>query len=107
MGDAIEAAGAGVRRVVGWEMVAVAVALVVLVRVVIKRISVGGSAMAKRLFKPDRPIETVAPEAVRERSYLRADPWWRAAMPETIDGQPPLPVSDMCPVTLDELLTQP
>jgi len=44
MGDAIEAAGAVVRRVVGWEMMAVA--LVVLVRVVIKRISVGGSAMA-------------------------------------------------------------
>jgi hypothetical protein len=27
-----------------------------------------------------------------------------AAMPETIDGQPPLPVPDVCPVTLDELL---
>jgi hypothetical protein len=27
-----------------------------------------------------------------------------AAMPETVDGQPPLPVSDVCPVTLDELL---
>jgi hypothetical protein len=26
------------------------------------------------------------------------------AMPETIDGQPPLPVSETCPVTLDELL---
>jgi len=26
------------------------------------------------------------------------------AMPETIDGQPPLPVPDVCPVTLDELL---
>jgi uncharacterized protein DUF29 len=27
-----------------------------------------------------------------------------AAMPETIDGVPPLPVPDVCPVTLDELL---
>ena len=26
------------------------------------------------------------------------------AMPETIDGQPPLPVPQTCPVTLDELL---
>ena len=25
-------------------------------------------------------------------------------MPETIDGQPPLPVPAICPVTLDELL---
>ncbi|MEA2775652.1 MAG: hypothetical protein QOF90_1058 [Acetobacteraceae bacterium] len=30
-----------------------------------------------------------------------------AAMPETIDGQPPLPVPDVCPVTLDELLVGP
>jgi uncharacterized protein DUF29 len=27
-----------------------------------------------------------------------------AAMPETVDGVPPLPVPDVCPVTLDELL---
>jgi Domain of unknown function DUF29 len=27
-----------------------------------------------------------------------------AAMPETVDGQPPLPVPQVCPVTLDELL---
>ena len=26
------------------------------------------------------------------------------AMPDTIDGQPPLPVPESCPVTLDELL---
>jgi hypothetical protein len=25
-------------------------------------------------------------------------------MPETMDGQPPLPVPDVCAVTLDELL---
>jgi hypothetical protein len=28
-----------------------------------------------------------------------------AATPETIDGQPPLPVSEVCTVTLDELLS--
>src|SRR3954447_23023891 len=28
------------------------------------------------------------------------------AMPETIDGQPPLPVPPTCPVTLDELLAE-
>lgn len=30
-----------------------------------------------------------------------------AAIPDTIDGQPPLPVSDVCPVTLDKLLGEP
>jgi hypothetical protein len=34
------------------------------------------------------------------RLYRRA----LRAMPETIDGQPPLPVPDLCLVTLDELL---
>src|SRR5690349_5589393 len=29
-----------------------------------------------------------------------------AAMPETIDGVPPLPVPAECPVTLDELLAE-
>ena len=28
-----------------------------------------------------------------------------AAMPETIDGQPPLPMSEVCTVTLDDLLS--
>lgn len=28
------------------------------------------------------------------------------AMPETIDGQPPLSVPELCPVTLDELLSE-
>jgi hypothetical protein len=27
------------------------------------------------------------------------------ALPETVDGVPPLPVSEVCPVTLDELLS--
>jgi hypothetical protein len=29
------------------------------------------------------------------------------ATPETVDGQPPLPVPNECPVTLDELLAEP
>ncbi len=29
------------------------------------------------------------------------------AIPETIDAQPPLPVPEVCPVTLDELLSEP
>ena len=32
--------------------------------------------------------------------------WALRAMPETIDGQPPLPVPETCPVTLDELLAE-
>jgi hypothetical protein len=27
------------------------------------------------------------------------------ATPETIDGQPPVPMPEVCPVTLDELLS--
>lgn len=34
------------------------------------------------------------------RIYFRA----LKALPETIDGQPPLPLAATCPVTLDELL---
>ncbi len=34
--------------------------------------------------------------------YARA----RRIMPETIDGQPPLPVPETCPMTLDELLDE-
>jgi hypothetical protein len=28
------------------------------------------------------------------------------AVPETVDGQPPLPLPELCPVTLDELLSE-
>jgi hypothetical protein len=38
-----------------------------------------------------------------KRVYRRA----LAALPETLDGAPPLPVPPECPVTLDELLTEP
>jgi hypothetical protein len=30
-----------------------------------------------------------------------------AALPETLDGQPPLPVPERCPTTLDALLSEP
>jgi hypothetical protein len=33
--------------------------------------------------------------------YVKA----RRAMPETMDGQPPLAVSQTCPLTLDDLLS--
>jgi hypothetical protein len=29
------------------------------------------------------------------------------ALPDTMDGQPPLPVPASCPMTLDELLSEP
>ena len=43
--------------------------------------------------------------SMRQRIEV-ADLYRRAlrGMPATIDGQPPLPVPDICPVTLDELL---
>jgi len=54
--------------------------------------------MARRKFTP----------GMRQRidvASLYADAL--AGLPETIDGQPPLPVDAACPVTLDELLTEP
>lgn len=44
--------------------------------------------------------------SMRQRISLEA--LYRRALqglPETVDGQPPLPVPDTCPVTLDELLS--
>ena len=43
------------------------------------------------------------------RQRLDLDKIYRRALrnlPTTIDGQPPLPVPDACPVTLDELLSE-
>jgi hypothetical protein len=37
-----------------------------------------------------------------QRLYRRA----LKALPETIDGQPPLPLPEVCPVTLDEMLAE-
>jgi hypothetical protein len=43
------------------------------------------------------------------RQRLELDRIYRQALraiPETVDGQPPLPLPDVCPVTLDELLSE-
>ena len=55
----------------------------------------------------DDAAEAFAP-SMRQRIDV-ADLYRRALhrMPETIDGQPPLPVPVECPITLDELLTTP
>jgi Domain of unknown function DUF29 len=46
--------------------------------------------------------------SMRERIDL-ARLWRQAvrALPETVDGQPPLPMPQACPVTLEELLAEP
>ena len=46
--------------------------------------------------------------AMRQRIDV-ADLYTKALrrMPDTLDGQPPLPVPSVCPVTLDELLSEP
>lgn len=58
-----------------------------------------------RRFRGDA-IDRFAPSMKQrldiKRLYVRA----LRAMPETIDGQPPLPVPQECPVTLDELLSE-
>lgn len=58
----------------------------------------GHRADARRAFTP----------GMRQRIDLTA--LYREAidrLPEMIDGQPPLPVPEACPVTLDELLAEP
>ncbi len=53
-----------------------------------------------------------AAEAYAPSMHQRIDPAdlyrkARSILPDTIDGQPPLPVPDECPVTLGELLAEP
>jgi len=48
--------------------------------------------------------------SMAQREELAVDRLWRAALrglPETLDGLPPLPVPQVCPVTLAELLAEP
>ena len=61
-------------------------------------------AAEARRFRGDA-ADAFAP-SMRQRIDL-ADLYRRAlrAMPDTIDGQVPLPVPEVCPVTLDELLS--
>jgi hypothetical protein len=46
---------------------------------------------------------SMAPRIAVEKLYRQA----RRSLPETMDGVPPLPVPEICPVTLDELLGEP
>ena len=64
---------------------------------------------AEARMQRDEARENYAPSMAR-RDELRVDRLYRRAlrgMPDTIDGQPPLPVPEACPVTLDELLAEP
>jgi hypothetical protein len=63
----------------------------------------GWRAEARR-FRDDA-VSRFAPSVMRQKIDL-AKLYRRAlrALPETIDDQSPLPVSQVCPVTLDELL---
>ena len=48
--------------------------------------------------------------SMKDRAELDVAKLYRRAlrrMPETMDGMPPLPVPQVCPVTLDELLAEP
>lgn len=58
-----------------------------------------------RVFRAD--AETRFTPSMRQR--LDLDRIYRRAMrglPDTIDGQPPLPIPDTCPMTLDALLSE-
>jgi hypothetical protein len=51
----------------------------------------------------DRFAPSMRQKIDMERIYRQA----LQAIPETIDGQPPLPLPKSCPITLDELLSEP
>ena len=64
---------------------------------------------AEARMQRDEARENYAPSMAR-RDELRVDRLYRRAlrgMPDTIDDVAPLPVPEVCPVTLDELLTEP
>jgi hypothetical protein len=54
-----------------------------------------------RIQAADRYAPSMRQRLDLDRIYRQA----LRAMPETVDGRPPLPVPDACPVTLDELLS--
>ncbi len=65
--------------------------------------SVPGWLAEARLYRSQAALRYVPSMRQRlglARIYARA----RHAMPDTIEGQPPLPIPTDCPVTLDELL---
>jgi hypothetical protein len=56
-----------------------------------------------RIDAADRFTSSMRPKINLALIYRRA----LRAMPATIDGQPPLPAPEICPVTLDEMLAEP
>lgn len=59
-------------------------------------------AIGFRLQAADRYAPSMRQSLDVARIYRQA----LRALPETIDGQPPLPAPETCPVTLDELLAE-
>ena len=57
----------------------------------------GFRAQARRKYRPSMAQKLDIPGLYADALY---------ALPETIDGVPPLPVPTECPVTLDELLAE-
>ena len=51
-----------------------------------------------------QPADRYAPSMRQKLDFARIYRQALRALPETIDGQPPLAVPETCPVTLDELL---
>lgn len=62
-----------------------------------------GEAERFRLDAVDRCAPSMRPRIDLDRIYRHA----LRAVPETIDGQAPLPLPETCPFTLDELLVEP
>jgi hypothetical protein len=59
-------------------------------------------AVGFRAQAANRYVPSMRQRIALERIYRQA----LRALPETVDGQAPLPVPDVCPVTLDELLSE-
>jgi hypothetical protein len=60
-------------------------------------------AVSFRIDAASRYMASMRQRIDLARIYRQA----RLALPETVDGQPPLPVSETCLVTLEELLAEP
>ncbi len=59
-----------------------------------------------RVFRGDA-ADRFAPSMRQKISLARLYQRALRGLPDTIDSQPPLPVPEVCPVTLDELLAEP
>jgi hypothetical protein len=58
-----------------------------------------------RRFRDDAAAEAFTPSMRQRINLARLYTQALRATPETIDGQPPLPMPEVCPVTLDDLLS--